>query len=60
MKTDHYAIKREPATKALAEEVFQRHGSPRPASARTWKSNAPEPTRTRKAALPTSEAESGA
>ena len=40
-KDDYYAIKGRPETRALAEAVYQRHGSRRPASARTWKSNAP-------------------
>ena len=40
-KDDYYAIKALPDTKALADAVYQRHGSRRPRSARTWKSNAP-------------------
>ena len=40
-KADYYAIKRAPETQALAEEVYQRHGSRRPARSRTWKSNVP-------------------
>ncbi|MEL6616325.1 MAG: FAD-binding domain-containing protein, partial [Bacteroidota bacterium] len=38
MKADYYAIKRLPETKALAEQVYQRHGSRRRAESRTWKS----------------------
>ncbi len=41
-KDDYYAIKALPETKALADEVYQRHGSRRPASARTWKHNGPK------------------
>ena len=41
MKDDYYAIKKRPETRALAEQVYERHGSRRPASARTWKSNTP-------------------
>ena len=40
-KDDYYAIKQRPETRALAEAVYQRHGSRRPASSRTWKNNAP-------------------
>ena len=40
-KDDYYEIKGRPETRALAEAVYQRHGSRRPASARTWKNNAP-------------------
>ena len=42
MKADYYAIKRLAETKELAEQVYQRHGSRRHPSARTWKSNAPK------------------
>ena len=49
-KDDYYAIKRAPETQALADEVYERHGSRRPASARTWKSNGPR--KTKKAKLP--------
>ncbi|MEP0548845.1 MAG: FAD-binding domain-containing protein [Rhodothermales bacterium] len=49
-KDDYYAIKRLPETQALAERVYERHGSRRPASARTWTSNAPR--KTKKAKLP--------
>lgn len=42
MKADYYAIKQRPETRALAEAVYERHGSRRPASARTWKSNTPK------------------
>ena len=41
MKDDYYAIKRRPETRALAEAVYERHGSRRPARARTWTSNTP-------------------
>ena len=41
MKDDDYAIKKRPETRALAEQVYERHGSRRPAHTRTWKSNAP-------------------
>jgi deoxyribodipyrimidine photo-lyase len=41
MKADYYAIKRRPETRALAEAVYEKHGSRRPAASRTWKSNAP-------------------
>lgn len=41
-KDDYYAIKRQPATRALAEEVYARHGSRRAAGSRTWRSNAPK------------------
>ena len=40
-KDDYYAIKQLPETQELADAVYQRHGSRRPKSARTWKSNAP-------------------
>ncbi len=40
-KDDYYAIKKLPETRALAEEVYQRHGSRKPARARTWKNSAP-------------------
>jgi deoxyribodipyrimidine photo-lyase len=40
-KADYYAIKERPETRELAEQVYQRHGSRRSPSARTWKSNAP-------------------
>ena len=49
-KDDYYAIKQQPETKELAEQVYERHGSRRPASARTWKSNGPR--KTKKAKLP--------
>ena len=39
-KADYYAIKRLPETKALAEEVYARHGSRRSPKSRTWKSSA--------------------
>ena len=38
-KEDYYAIKRRPETRALAEEVYARHGSRRSPASRTWKSN---------------------
>ena len=41
-KEDYYAIKRRPETRALAEEVYAKHGSRRAARSRTWKSNAPK------------------
>ena len=40
-KEDYYAIKRAPETRALAERVYERHGSRRSPSSRTWKNNAP-------------------
>ncbi|MEM0963984.1 MAG: FAD-binding domain-containing protein, partial [Bacteroidota bacterium] len=40
-QADYYAIKHQPETRALAEEVYAVHGSRRKASSRTWKSNAP-------------------
>ena len=40
-KDDYYAIKRRPETRALAEQVYERHGSRRPARSRTWESNGP-------------------
>ena len=44
-KDDYYAIKRRPETRALAEEVYARHGSRRAAGSRTWRSNAPPASR---------------
>ena len=41
MKADYYAIKQRPETKALADEVYRKHGSRRPARSRTWQSPAP-------------------
>ena len=41
-KDDYYAIKRLPETRALAEEVYAKHGSRRAAGSRTWRSNAPK------------------
>ena len=40
-KDDYYGIKRLPETRALAEEVYVRHGSRRAPGSRTWRSNAP-------------------
>ena len=40
-KEDYYAIKQAPETRALAERVYERHGSRRPRAARTWKGDAP-------------------
>jgi deoxyribodipyrimidine photo-lyase len=51
-KEDYYAIKRLPETKELAEEVYARHGSRRPAGSRTWKSNAPKRAKPKKAKRP--------
>ena len=45
-KEDYYAIKRLPATRALAEEVYARHGSRRAPGSRTWRSNAPRTAKT--------------
>ncbi|OZC01696.1 FAD-binding domain-containing protein [Rubricoccus marinus] len=58
MKADYYAIKGTPEAKAHAERVYERHGSRRHASSRTWKSNVGRvskktgPAKTKKATLP--------
>ena len=44
-KDDYYEIKSRPETRKLAEAVYQRHGSRRPARSRTWKSNMPRSER---------------
>ena len=44
-KADYYGIKRLPETKALAEEVYARHGSRRSPASRTWRSNVPKGAR---------------
>ena len=41
MRDDHYAIKALPETRALAEQVYERHGSRRSPASRTWKHNTP-------------------
>lgn len=43
-KVDYFAIKRRPETRALAQTVYEKHGSRRAASQRTWKSNTPRKT----------------
>ena len=43
-KADFYAIKALPETQALADAVYQRHGSRRPRHARTRTSNGPPKT----------------
>ncbi|MEM1041537.1 MAG: FAD-binding domain-containing protein [Bacteroidota bacterium] len=45
MRADYYAIKRLPETRALAEQVYERHGSRRAPGSRTWKSNTPKKAR---------------
>lgn len=40
-RSAYYTIKGRPETRALAERVYERHGSRRPPSARTWKGNTP-------------------
>ena len=47
-KEDYYGIKRLPETRALAEAVYEKHGSRRAPSSRTWKSNAPKKRATKK------------
>ncbi|MEM8556495.1 MAG: hypothetical protein AAGG50_01520 [Bacteroidota bacterium] len=47
MKADYYAIKRRPETKALANAVYARHGSPCSPSSWTWKSNGAKSKRPR-------------
>lgn len=51
-KADFYAIKQLPETKALADAVYQRHGSRRPRHARTWKNNGPPKKRAPKKPAP--------
>ncbi|MEM8560427.1 MAG: FAD-binding domain-containing protein, partial [Bacteroidota bacterium] len=48
MKADYYAIKRQPETKALADQVYARHGSRRSPTSRPWKSNGAKSNRARK------------